>query len=69
VPAAERAYDPHGDRAATFAQRSLDDPRAFLEFDQVFTPCLRESERFAGAFTAASGALAERGSIAAIEQL
>ena len=27
VPAAERAHDPHGERAATFAVRSLDDPR------------------------------------------
>jgi mannitol 2-dehydrogenase len=69
VPAAERAHDPHGDRAAGFARSSLEDPRAFLEFDQVFTPRLRESERFADAFAAASGALAERGSIAAMEQL
>jgi mannitol 2-dehydrogenase len=69
VPAAERAYDPHGDRAATFAVRSLDDPHAFLEFDQVFTPRLRESDRFHAAFGAAAAALAERGSIGAIEQL
>src|SRR5206468_9913736 len=46
VPAAERAHDPHGDRAATLAVRSLADPRAFLEFDAVFTPRLRESARF-----------------------
>jgi mannitol 2-dehydrogenase len=69
VPAAERAGDPHGDRAASFAVRSLDDPRAFLEFDQVFTPRLRESERFGAAFAAASSALAERGSIGAMESL
>jgi mannitol 2-dehydrogenase len=69
VPAAERANDPHGDRAATFAVRSLDDPREFLEFDQVFTPRLRESDRFGDAFAAASRELAERGSISAIEQL
>jgi mannitol 2-dehydrogenase len=69
VPAAERAHDPHGDLAATFAVRSLEDPRAFLDFDQVFTPRLRDSERFRDAFAAASTALAERGSIAAIEQV
>lgn len=69
VPAAERANDPHGDRAATFAVGSLDEPRAFLEFDQVFTPRLRESDRFGAAFEAASRELAERGSIGAMEQL
>jgi mannitol-1-phosphate/altronate dehydrogenase len=69
VPAAERAPDPHADRAATFAVRALDDPRAFLEFDQVFTPRLRESERFGDAFANASRELAERGSIGAMDRL
>src|SRR5439155_23060138 len=69
VPAAERAYDPRGDRAATFATRALEDPRAFLEFDQVFTRRLRESSRFAEAFAEASAALAEHGSIGALERL
>jgi mannitol 2-dehydrogenase len=69
VPAAERAYDPDGDRAAAFALRSLEDPRAFLEFDQVFTPRLRESRRFRDAFVAASNSLAERGSIGAMQLL
>jgi mannitol 2-dehydrogenase len=69
VPAAERANDPHGERAAAFAVRSLDDPRAFLEFDQVFTPALRESDRFGEAFAAASRDLAAHGSIAAMERL
>jgi mannitol 2-dehydrogenase len=69
VPAAERAYDPHGDLAATFAARSLEDPRAFLEFDQVFTPRLRESERFGEAFAAASRELTARGSLGAMELL
>ena len=54
VPAGERATDPQADRAAEFAVRSLDDPRAFLAFDQVFPPGLRESERFAAAFADAS---------------
>ena len=58
-----------GERAATFAVRAVDDPRAFLEFDQVFTPRLRESDRFGAAFVAASHELAERGSIGALERL
>jgi len=69
VPAAERAYDPHGDQAAEFAVRSLDDPRAFLEFDLVFTPPLRESKRFGDAFAHASRELAARGAVGAITEL
>jgi mannitol 2-dehydrogenase len=69
VPAGERAHDPQGDRAATFAMRSLEDPRAFLEFDQVFTHRLRQSSRFGDAFADASAALAEHGSIGAMERL
>jgi mannitol 2-dehydrogenase len=67
VPAAERAHDPHGEQAAAFALRSLDDPRAFLEFDEVFTPRLRESDRFADAFAQASRELAARGSVGAMQ--
>jgi mannitol 2-dehydrogenase len=67
VPAAERAHDPHGDEAATFAVRSLDHPGAFLEFDRVFTSRLRESDRFRDAFATAAHALAERGSIGALD--
>ena len=63
------ANDPHGDRATTFALRSIADPLAFLEFDQVFTPRLHESERFRDAFTDATKALAAHGSIGAIERL
>jgi mannitol 2-dehydrogenase len=69
VPAAERAPDAHADRAATFAVKSLADPAAFLEFDQVFTPRLRESSGFRTAFVEASTALAERGSVGAMERL
>jgi mannitol 2-dehydrogenase len=69
VPAVERATDPQGDRAATFAVKSVADPRAFLEFDQVFTPRLRESDRFGEAFVAASRDLAAHGSLGAAERL
>jgi mannitol 2-dehydrogenase len=69
VPADKRAHDPHGEQAATFARESLDDPRAFLAFDQVFTARLRESERFAAAFTQASRELAAHGSVGAMQRL
>ena len=69
VPAAERAKDPHGDLAATLAARSIEDPAAFLELDQVFTPRLRNSERFRTAFVDGSTALAVQGPIGAIETL
>ena len=69
VPAAERAHDPQGDRAASFAVRSLADPPAFLDFDAVFTPRLRESDRFGEAFAAASRELAVRGPVGALDVL
>jgi mannitol 2-dehydrogenase len=69
VPAAERAYDAQGERSASFAFRSLDDPRAFLELDDVFTPRLRDSDRFAQAFEDASRDLAALGSHGAIDKL
>jgi hypothetical protein len=67
VPAQERAPDPHGDRVAMFAARSLDDPRAFLEFNQVFTRRLRESDQFADTFAHASRELAARGPVGAMQ--
>jgi mannitol 2-dehydrogenase len=67
VPASERAYDPSGERAAAFAVRSLDDPAAFLDLDLVFTPRLRDSERFRAAFAAAAEALAADGALGALD--
>jgi mannitol 2-dehydrogenase len=69
VPAAERASDPHGDEAARLALRSLDDPRVFLELDEVFTPPLRQSDRFGNAFGAAARELADHGPLGAIDRL
>ncbi|HET6171701.1 MAG TPA: mannitol dehydrogenase family protein [Gaiellales bacterium] len=69
IPAAERAHDPRGEHSATFAVRSLDDPAAFLELDDVFTPPLRESERFRHAFAQAAGSLAQYGPLGALERL
>ena len=69
VPAGERAHDPHGDQAAAFAVRSLDDPLAFLAFEPVFAPRIRDDERFGAAFAAASRELDARGSVGAMERL
>ena len=69
VPPAERAPDPHGDEAIRLAAEALDDPRAFLELDQVFTAPLRESDRCGAAFEAAARELAAAGPLGAIERI
>jgi mannitol 2-dehydrogenase len=69
VPAAERASDPQGEEASAFAIDSMADPRAFLELAQVFTPAVRESDRFRNAFVDASNMLAAQGSVGAMDAL
>jgi mannitol 2-dehydrogenase len=69
VPPELRAPDSRGDRSVALAQRSPVDPLAFLELDEVFTPRLRESDRFRDAFAAAAADLASRGPIGAIESV
>jgi mannitol 2-dehydrogenase len=67
--AADRAPDPHGERAIALALASLDHPLTFLELDEVFSPPLRHSDRFRKAFSEASGSLAADGSFGAVERL
>jgi mannitol 2-dehydrogenase len=69
VPPEARAPDSHGEQAAALAQRSLVEPSAFLEVDEVFTPPLRESGRFRDAFKAAAAALVELGPRGSIEEV
>jgi mannitol 2-dehydrogenase len=69
TPRDERAPDTGGDRAATYATRSLDDPIAFLGLAEVFPPSVRDSERFREAFTNAARSLAALGPIGAVEKL
>jgi hypothetical protein len=64
-----RAPDSRGDRAAELAERSLADPLAFLELNEVFTPRLRASERFRAAFAAEADNLAWLGPLGAIENV
>jgi mannitol 2-dehydrogenase len=69
VPPEVRASDSRGERAAELAERSLADPLAFLELDEVFTPRLRTSERMRGAFAAAAADLSRLGPLGAIENV
>jgi mannitol 2-dehydrogenase len=67
VPAAQRAPDSRGERAPALAERSLADPLAFLELDEVFTPPLRESARFRDTFASNAAVLEALGPLGAIE--
>jgi mannitol 2-dehydrogenase len=69
TPPSLRAPDSRGERAAALAERSLADPLAFLELEDVFTPPLRNSARFREAFEVTSRQLAEVGPLPAIEQV
>jgi mannitol 2-dehydrogenase len=69
TPPEERAADADGDRAATYAERSLDDPVAFLGLAEVFPPSVRDDKRFREAFTSATRNLRTFGAIGAIEKL
>jgi mannitol 2-dehydrogenase len=69
VPPAMRALDSHGQRAAELAEWSLADPLAFLELGEVFTPQVRASERFRGAFAAAAADLASVGPLGAMKNV
>ena len=69
APAAERAYDAHGERSVELALRSLREPLAFLELDEVFTPPLRESARFREVFSHAAAGLVELGPQGAVESV
>jgi mannitol 2-dehydrogenase len=69
VPAELRAPDSRGEHAAKLAERSLADPLAFLELDEVFTPRLRTSERMRDTFAAAAADLSRLGPLGAIENV
>ncbi len=69
VPPPLRAPDSRGERAADLAERSLADPLAFLELDDVFTRRVRESERFRETFAARAEDLARLGPLRAIENV
>ena len=70
VPAAERAHDPHGDRAAAFAASRSTTRAAFLELDRGLhaAPARERAVRATPSRTRAAS-LAARGSLGAIERL
>jgi len=69
VPVAARAADPRGKRSAALAALALNDPLAFLELEEVFTPPVRENARFRDTFSQAARSLAEIGPLGSIERI
>jgi len=64
--AADVAVDSQGEAARRYGGEAMRDPLAFLEFDAVFGPELRTSERFRTAFTRAYRRIADEGPMAAL---
>jgi mannitol 2-dehydrogenase len=62
----DQAFDRSGEAARRYAGEATSDPAAFLGYDAVFTPAVRGSPRFRGAFTAAYEQLAAHGPISTI---
>jgi mannitol 2-dehydrogenase len=69
VPPTQRAPDSHGEHAAELAQRSLVEPAAFLDLEEVFTSSVRGSSTFRDEFTAAAAELANLGPHRAIDRV
>jgi mannitol 2-dehydrogenase len=68
VEEAEQSFDTSADIARRHGKAATAHPLAFLEFDAVFPPALRESERFRTVFADSYRCIAERGPIAAMEE-
>jgi mannitol 2-dehydrogenase len=66
VDPADQSFDSSADVARRHAAEAVADPVAFLDFDAVFPPAVRTSERFQAAFSAAYRRIAEDGPIAAM---
>jgi mannitol 2-dehydrogenase len=60
------AFDSHADSARRYGAEAMTDPLAFLDFDPVFGPELRGSERFRAAFSRAYRKIAADGPLAAM---
>jgi mannitol 2-dehydrogenase len=63
----QQSVDADGDAARRYAAAAIADPLAFLEYDAVFPPSVRGSERFRAAFLDGYRRIAEQGPIAAME--
>ena len=67
VDPAAQAFDSSADVARHHAAEAVADPVAFLEFDAVFAPEVKDSSRFRAQFSAAYRRIAEHGPIAAMQ--
>jgi mannitol 2-dehydrogenase len=62
----DQAFDAGADAARRYAAEAIADPVAFLEYEAVFPPALRSSERFRSAFADGYERVASAGPIAAM---
>jgi mannitol 2-dehydrogenase len=62
-----QSFDADGDAARRHAANALSDPVAFLDYEAVFPPAVRTSERFRAAFSQSYRRIAEQGPLAAME--
>ena len=62
----QQAFDASGDAARRHAAEAIADPAGFLEYEAVFPPAVRSSERFRSAFAAGYEQVAAQGPIAAM---
>jgi mannitol 2-dehydrogenase len=63
----QQAYDASGEEARRYAAEATADPVAFLAYEAVFPPAVRESASFRAAFAAAYARIAAEGPIAAMQ--
>jgi mannitol 2-dehydrogenase len=66
VDPAQQSFDADGDTARRHAANALSDPVAFLAFEAVFPPAVRDAERFRAAFSDSYRRVAEEGPLAAM---
>lgn len=61
-----QAFDAIGHTARRYARAAMSDPRAFLDYAEVFPPAIRDSPRFVESFADAYVAVAEQGPLTAM---
>jgi mannitol 2-dehydrogenase len=66
VDPAQQSFDADGDIARCHAANALSNPVAFLAFEAVFPPAVRDSDRFRAAFSDSYRRVAEDGPLAAM---
>ena len=69
VDPSEQAFDAAAGLARSHAQAATTDPRAFLDFAELFPAAVRDAPRFVTAFTDAYHCITEDGPLAAMERV